>query len=107
MAYFRTLLLPVGLRSEQSGMGTVLHRPYCVAYAGCSGVYMDNFWLTNADELLGALNHLRLALASLDAAGAPAHIGAHVDLAVNQLQDALTARTINWESQIDTNAEPQ
>lgn len=38
------------------------------------------------DELSLALEYLRKALAVLDQVGAPAHIGAHIDLAVHQLQ---------------------
>lgn len=36
-----------------------------------------------------ALNHLRSALELLDSQNAPAHIGAHVDLAIHQLEVAL------------------
>lgn len=50
---------------------------------------MDNSWLANIEQLLAALDHLRMALNCLDAGGAPAHIGAHVDLAVNYLQEGL------------------
>jgi len=35
--------------------------------------------------LAEGLNHLRRAIELLDAAGAPAHIGAHLDLAAHQL----------------------
>ena len=35
--------------------------------------------------LTGALDHLQSALELLDSVGAPAQIGAHVDLALNQL----------------------
>lgn len=35
--------------------------------------------------LTGALDHLQSALELLDSAAAPAQIGAHVDLALNQL----------------------
>ena len=55
-----------------------------------------------------ALKHLRSALEQLDEGGAPAHIGAHVDLAVNQLE--LTIAEISARSkasQIETNADPQ
>lgn len=41
------------------------------------------------DILRNALDHLRLALGLLDRAGAPAQIGAHVDLAAHQLGEAL------------------
>lgn len=50
----------------------------------------------NADPkqklLAAALMHLRSAMELLDRAAAPGHIAAHVDLAANQLEDAL-ART--------------
>lgn len=36
-----------------------------------------------------ALQQLQAAIALLDRVGAPGHIAAHVDLAVNQLQDLL------------------
>jgi hypothetical protein len=43
--------------------------------------------------LTTALEHLRAALELLDSTDAPAHIGAHIDLALNQLEaEALTAR---------------
>lgn len=38
------------------------------------------------DELNLALEYLRKALAVLDRVGAPAQIGAHIDLAMHQLQ---------------------
>jgi hypothetical protein len=42
------------------------------------------------DSMLGqALDHLRSAIALLDLADAPEHIAAHVDLAVNQLENLL------------------
>lgn len=41
--------------------------------------------------LRGACEHLRSALDLLDCAEAPAHIGAHVDLAVHQLEDAISS----------------
>ena len=43
--------------------------------------------MNNDDALSSALAHLREALALLDEASAPAHIGAHVDLAAHQLQE--------------------
>ena len=39
-------------------------------------------------DVIDALQHLEAALALLDGAGAPAQIGAHVDLAICQLRDA-------------------
>jgi hypothetical protein len=68
---------------------------------------MDNSSPTNVERLVCAFNHLRMALASLDAANAPGHIGAHVDLAINQLKDVLPEQAIGPDDQIDTNAEPQ
>ena len=41
--------------------------------------------------LAEAEGHLRSALDLLDSAAAPAHIGAHVDLAIHQLQTELDA----------------
>ena len=41
------------------------------------------------DILRDALDHLGIALGLLDLAGAPAQIGAHVDLAAHQLGEAL------------------
>ena len=40
-------------------------------------------------DALSALDHLEKALQILDAVDAPANIGAHVDLAICQLRDAL------------------
>lgn len=44
---------------------------------------------TDVQALWDALEHLRSAIEILDSAGAPAHIAAHVDLAMNQLQEAI------------------
>lgn len=41
--------------------------------------------------LLRALDHLRSALTLLDEADAPGQIGAHIDLALHQLEDAIGA----------------
>lgn len=41
--------------------------------------------------LLEAAVHLRSALERLDAAKAPAQIGAHVDLALHQLEEAVAS----------------
>jgi hypothetical protein len=38
--------------------------------------------------VIDALAHLEAALALLDGADAPAHLGAHVDLAICQLREA-------------------
>jgi hypothetical protein len=55
-----------------------------------------------------ALEHLRSALELLDEGGAPAHIGAHVDLAANQLELTIAEMSVrSKESQIETNADPQ
>jgi hypothetical protein len=40
--------------------------------------------------LRDALHHLQAGLELLDRAGAPGQIGAHVDLAINQLEQALS-----------------
>jgi hypothetical protein len=45
------------------------------------------------DALTRALSQLRSALDLLDSSKAPAHIGAHVDLAIHQLQDAIESAT--------------
>ena len=61
-------------------------------------------------ELNLALEHLRQALTQLDQVRAPAQIGAHIDLAVHQLQDLISGDPGGPEhsqNQIDTNAEPQ
>jgi hypothetical protein len=61
------------------------------------------------NQLLSALEHLRSALGLLDLAGAPAHIGAHVDFAIHELQASGEQLPIPSPSsnQIDTNAAPQ
>jgi hypothetical protein len=43
-------------------------------------------------KLSEALEHLRFALLLLDGAEAPAQIGAHVDLAANQLEHTIAER---------------
>lgn len=50
------------------------------------GAYVEQTNSTREQMLIGAVDHLRTALQLLDAAEAPAQIGAHVDLALNQLQ---------------------
>lgn len=50
---------------------------------------MENRELEYTEQLCLALKHLRSALGLLDASMAPAHIGAHVDLAINYLEDAM------------------
>lgn len=56
--------------------------------------------------LVEALQHLQTALDLLDRSDAAAHIGAHVDLAVYQLQETIHGRP--WSgNQTDVNAEPQ
>ena len=45
--------------------------------------------------LVQALTHLRHALELLDAAEAPAQIAAHVDLALNQLTEAIAS---GWQA---------
>ena len=56
----------------------------------CSGDQVDNSDTDQREGLTSALNYLRLALQRLDEGSAPAHIGAHVDLAIHQLEDALS-----------------
>jgi hypothetical protein len=41
------------------------------------------------EMLREAADHLQSALGLLDCAEAPAHIGAHVDLAIHQLEDSI------------------
>lgn len=77
----------------------------------------NTFWGLHVDraqsvkgELNLALEHLRKALAPLDQLGAPAQIGAHIDLAVHQLQDLISGDPEGPEhsqNQIETNAAPQ
>lgn len=45
---------------------------------------------TPAKQWTEALSHLRLALDVLDKSEAPPHIGAHLDLAIAQLEDQVT-----------------
>lgn len=71
---------------------------------------MNNLWLAQAERLTLALNHLRSALSLLDEVHAPAHIGAHVDLAIHQLRslaNACSEVNENAVNQIATNADPQ
>jgi hypothetical protein len=61
-------------------------------------------------ELSLAVAYLRKALTKLDQVGAPAQIGAHIDLAVHQLQDFISSDPEgpgHDQFQIDINAEPQ
>lgn len=58
------------------------------------GGLVEQGGLNREQMLASALEHLRAALELLDSAEAPAHIGAHVDLALNQLEDeAMSARS--------------
>lgn len=69
---------------------------------------MDNSNSDKRQDLASALHNLRSALEQLDASGAPAHIGAHVDLAIHQLEADLAATAPDGApAQIDTKAEPQ
>ena len=52
---------------------------------------MTNETETKAKMLNDALRHLRSGLELLDDASAPGHIGAHVDLAIHQLEGAIAA----------------
>lgn len=67
---------------------------------------MDDAQNTN-DQLSLALEYLLKAIEQLDEARAPAHIGAHIDLAMHQLRGVITGDSEgHWQNQIDTNAEP-
>lgn len=68
---------------------------------------MENPRLDNAGQLWSALNHLKSALELLDATKAPAQIGAYVDLAINQLEQALSEKMAGEDYRMDTNADPQ
>ena len=71
------------------------------------GLHVDKTPSVN-DELNLALEHLRKAIAHLDQVGAPAQIGAHIDLATHQLRRVISGDAEErWQNQIDTNAEPQ
>lgn len=62
---------------------------------------------TIAAHWSAALEHLQLAIRLLDDSDAPAHIAAHIDLAVHQLQEAINCDPRNSRfGQMDTNAEP-
>lgn len=53
--------------------------------------------LGKKDRLILASQHLRSAIGLLDLAGAPGHIAAHVDLALNELErevDGRSGRTV-------------
>ena len=57
------------------------------------GSRVKEFGLTREQMLTAALDHLGAALELLDSAEAPAHIGAHVDLALNQVKgEAINSR---------------
>ncbi len=43
--------------------------------------------------LIDALDHLRQAIDLLDLAAAPGHIAAHIDLALNQVENELSVET--------------
>ena len=57
--------------------------------------------------LAEALLQLNCALQLLDRANAPAHIGAHVDLAIHQLTSVVDAKLGPHLGQMDRNAELQ
>lgn len=90
--------------------GTTLRkRVFCSAriqYSHLIARGFETMQLAKTKQLLAARDHLRLALDALDTAGAPAHIGAHVDLAIHQLEHVLPER-LGPNGQIDMNAEPQ
>lgn len=60
----------------------------------------DHLNRSSQKTLSEALEKLEAALQLLDGAAAPAHIGAHVDLAVHALREAIRAETFgfNWLS---------
>lgn len=59
-------------------------------------------------KLSEALRQLQSAIELLDLANAPAHIAAHVDLAVHQLLSVINCEEAGARpNQIDRNAEPQ
>ena len=61
---------------------------------------------SDEELLVHALTELQTALDLLDRARAPGHIGAHVDLAIHQLTDAIGARNVTQHaSQIAKKAE--
>jgi hypothetical protein len=51
----------------------------------------DNEVTPREQMLVEALIHLQQAITVLDTASAPGHIAAHVDLAINQLENELRA----------------
>ena len=51
----------------------------------------DNEVTPREQMLVKALNHLQEAITLLDTVSAPGHIAAHVDLAINQLENELRA----------------
>lgn len=58
--------------------------------------------------MLQALELLQSAISLLDQAQTPAHIGAHVDLAANELELVIAeSQRVSSAAQIDTNADPQ
>lgn len=55
-----------------------------------------------------ALEQLQFAIEILDRSNAPAHIAAHVDLAIHQLRDVLGKRSSSAQlDQVVTKADPQ
>ena len=56
------------------------------------GRILTNHSMSRRSELLrAALGHLQAALDLVDQASAPGQIGAHIDLAVNQLADTIAS----------------
>ena len=72
------------------------------------GVTVDVKEDSQRGQLLSeALQHLQVSIDLLDAVSAPAHIGAHIDLAIHQLQDVIESDVAGARlAQIDRNAEP-
>ena len=70
----------------------VLPFPYNNGSSTMRGGSVEKQSIDTQDMLRDALNLLQTALGLLDRAGAPAQIGAHVDLAAHQLAEALAGR---------------
>ena len=81
----RRLRLAPGLR-QGNGMLTIRRRQ-----SGCSWGWTleDHNVLQRLEMLRAALGHLQAALDLVDHASAPGQIGAHIDLAYNQLADMI------------------
>ena len=65
---------------------------------------MENKHVQESEQLPAAVFHLRSAIGVLDAVRAPAHIAAHVDLALHQVEELMKVYGVEL---IETNAETQ